>query len=65
MKSATEHKCIRALKWNVKTSCGFETMSYGTTVRSHFRELGDHRGIACNNQGLSEIQEVKSEDMCA
>lgn len=34
-------------------------------VWSHFRELGDHRGIAYDNQELSEIQEVKQEDMCA
>lgn len=38
---------------------------YGITVQSHFRELGDHRGIVYDNQRLSEIQEVKQEDMCA
>lgn len=38
---------------------------YGIAVRSYFRELWDHHGIAYGNQGLSDIQEVKQEDMCA
>lgn len=38
---------------------------YGIVVQSPFRELGDHRGIAYGNQGLSDIQEVRQKDMCA
>lgn len=38
---------------------------YGIAVQRHFRELGHHCGIAYNNQGLSEIREVKQEDTCA
>lgn len=38
---------------------------YGIAVQRHFRELGNRRGIAYHNQGLSEIREVKQEDMCA
>lgn len=45
--------------------CIWNNALCGIIAQSHFRELGDHRGIAHDHQGLSEIQEVKQEDMCA
>lgn len=65
-KSAAKYRSTGALKWTPKTGGGFGNNAlYGIAVQSHFRELGDHHGIAYGNQGLSDIQEVKQEDVCA